>query len=144
MIEWWAGPTVVVHGNVYEPHTLPGFVAVDRERWIGLVTFSMGLPGCEIVSLQSMQQGIGVGTALIESVVREACHRACGRVWVITTNDNMHALRFYQKRGFRLAAVHPNAVDRARLIKPSIPLTGNDGIAIHDEIELELILDQNL
>jgi hypothetical protein len=62
-------------------------------------------------------------------------------VWLITTNDNLNALRFYQKRGFRLAALYPGAVDESRTIKPQIPLVGENGIPLHDEIRLELALD---
>ncbi len=54
--------------------------------------------------------------------------------------DNMNALRFYQKRRFRLIAVFPNALEESRKLKPEIPLTGIDGIPLRDEIELELIL----
>jgi hypothetical protein len=61
-------------------------------------------------------------------------------LWCITTNDNFPALRFYQKRGFRIVAVHPGAVERSRVMKPSIPLWGIDSIPIRDEIELEIPL----
>jgi hypothetical protein len=40
-----------------------------------------------------------------------------------------------------LIAVHRGAIDEARRVKPEIPLTGHDGIAIHDELELEVQLD---
>lgn len=59
------------------------------------------------------------------------------RIWLITTNDNLNALGFYQKRGFRIKAVYPGAVDEARRIKPEIPLAASNGIPIRDEIELE-------
>jgi hypothetical protein len=60
---------------------------------------------------------------------------------VITTNDNVDALRFYQRRGFRLAALHQGAVDdsRARL-KPEIPEIGEHRIPLRDELDLELEL----
>jgi hypothetical protein len=58
-----------------------------------------------------------------------------------TTNDNLNALRFYQKRGFVLVSVHRNAVIKSRQLKPEIPLTGNDGIPLRDEIELEMLLE---
>jgi Acetyltransferase (GNAT) family len=64
----------------------------------------------------------------------------CRRVWLITTNDNLRALRFYQRRGFRLVAVHPDALARSRELKPSIPEIGLDGIPLRDELELELLL----
>jgi hypothetical protein len=84
--------------------------------------------------------GQGVGTALIEAVKVAAIEAGCRRLWLMTTNDNLHALGFYQRRGFRLVAVYPGAVDAARLLKPEIPLLGNDGIPIRDEIELEIAL----
>jgi ribosomal protein S18 acetylase RimI-like enzyme len=58
-------------------------------------------------------------------------------VRVTTTNDNLNALRFYQRRGFRIMGVHPGAVNEARRLKPSIPAIGAYGIPICDEIDLE-------
>ena len=140
LVQQWGAPIVVAHDTVYEPHTLPGFVAVQDDEWLGVITYHIAGAACEIVTLDSIREGVGVGTALIEAVVAETRRGGCTRVWLITTNDNLHALRFYQKRGFRLVAVHRDAVERARHVKPEIPLVGNDGIPLHDEIELELIV----
>jgi ribosomal protein S18 acetylase RimI-like enzyme len=79
------------------------------------------------------------GTALLDGARRVASGLGLRRVWLITTNDNVDALRFYQRRGLCIAAVHPGAVDRGRLAKPAIPLDGEYGIPIHDEIELETL-----
>jgi ribosomal protein S18 acetylase RimI-like enzyme len=106
----------------------------------GLVTYHIAGNGCEIVTLDSLRPSLGIGTTLIESVKAAAGAAGCRRLWLITTNDNLHALGFYQKRGFRLAAVHPGAVNESRKLKPEIPLIGNDGIPIRDEIELEIVL----
>jgi GNAT superfamily N-acetyltransferase len=89
------------------------------------------------VTLNSLKGNRGVGTTLIEAVKAEAQNNNCQRVWLVTSNDNTDALRFYQKRGFVLVALHLGAVAQARAIKPEIPLIGNNGIAIRDEIELE-------
>jgi len=136
----WGGPTVVVHGTVYTPHDLPGFLAVADRAPVGLVTIHIQGESCEIVTLNSLRGNMGVGTALVEAVRRRASAEGRRRLWLITTNDNLGALRFYQKRGFRMVAVHRGAVERSRAIKPSIPLLGDYGIPIRDEIELELIL----
>lgn len=54
----------------------------------------------------------------------------------MTTNDE--ALRFYQRRGFRLSALRTGAVDESRSrLKPQIPTAGDFGIPVRDEIELE-------
>jgi GNAT superfamily N-acetyltransferase len=125
---------------VYHPATLPGFIAWQVGERIGLVTYHLEVDGCEIVTLDSQRPGIGVGTALIEAVRRVAQEAACHRLRVITTNDNLEALRFYQKRGFRLVAVHPRAMEASRRLKPEIPLIGQHGIPLRDEIELEMPL----
>jgi RimJ/RimL family protein N-acetyltransferase len=78
---------------------------------------------------------------LIDTAKQRARQAGCQRLWLITTNDNLTALRFYQKRGFTLAALHRNALKQSRKIKPEIPLVGNHGIPLRDEIELEMILD---
>ena len=83
-------------------------------------------------------EGRGIGTALLEAVKEVAVTLECQRMWLITTNDNLPALRFYQKRGFTRVQVYPNAVERSRQLKPDIPLAGQHGIPIRDEIELEL------
>jgi GNAT superfamily N-acetyltransferase len=117
---------------------LPGFVAEHEGRREGVITYQIACGACEIVSIDGDRPGRGVGTALIEAVVAEARRHGCVRVWLVTTNDNLPALRFYQKRGFALVAVHANAVERSRQSKPEIPLIVRDGIPIRDEIELEL------
>ena len=70
-----------------------------------------------------------------------ARERRCGRLWLVTTNDNGPAIQFYRNRGMRLAAVHHGAVDAARRdLKPEIPLHGVGGVPIHDEVEFEIVL----
>jgi ribosomal protein S18 acetylase RimI-like enzyme len=139
IVEQWGANVVVGHGVVYRPAELPGFVAMLGHERVGLLTYHIDGAACEIITLDSFREGQGVGTALIEAVKQAAQDAGCRRLWLITTNDNFHALRFYQKRGFMLVAVHRNAVNEARRLKPSIPLVGNDGIPILDEIELEIL-----
>jgi GNAT superfamily N-acetyltransferase len=137
--ERWAAEFIIVHGKIYYPHDLPGFVALKNAEKAGLITYCIVEKDCEIVSLDSLEQSVGIGTALIEAVINIARKSGCKRVWLTTTNDNLSALRFYQKRGFVLVTIHRNAVKTARHYKP-IPLTGADGIPIRDEIELELMI----
>jgi DNA-3-methyladenine glycosylase I len=136
----WGAEIVVVHGMIYHAAELPGFIAELDGVAAGLITSHIAGDACEIVTLDSLIEGRGIGTALIEAVKAAAIAAGCRRLWLVTTNDNLHALGFYQKRGFRLVAVRLGAVDEARKLKPEIPLVGNDGIPIRDEIELELAL----
>jgi ribosomal protein S18 acetylase RimI-like enzyme len=136
--EQWGSEIVVAHGAIYRPAELPGFVAQAEGEVVGLLTYRVEGDACEIVTLDSQREGWGIGAALIEAVKASARQAGCRRLWLITTNDNTHALRFYQKRGFVLAALHRDAVAASRAIKPEIPLFGLDGIPIRDEIELEM------
>lgn len=138
--ERWGAPVIVAHGAVYHPHELPGFVAMQAETPVGLLTYQIEGDACEIVTLDSLRPNQGIGTLLLDAVIESARLAACRRVWLMTTNDNLNALRFYQKRGFVLVAVHRDAVARSRQLKPEIPLLGDDGIPIRDEIELERLV----
>lgn len=138
--EHWGSVRIVTRGQVYQGDALPGFVAVQGEERVGLLTYRFEGDACEIVSLDSLVSGLGVGSALIEAVKKEAVRAGCRRLWLITTNDNLPALRFYQKRGFELVAVHRRALELSRRLKPSIPQVGLDGIPLRDEIELEMPL----
>ena len=138
--ENWGDEFVVAHGVIYYPDTLDGFIALDGDEWIGEVTHTFSENECEIVSLDSAREGIGVGTMLIQKVVEEAREKGCRRIFLITTNDNLNALGFYQKRGFELVAVHRGAINESRKIKPGISLIGANNIPLRDEIELEMIL----
>jgi ribosomal protein S18 acetylase RimI-like enzyme len=132
--ERWGSEIVVAHGNVYEPALLPGFVAEDEGGPVGLLTYILEGDACEIVTIDAFEEGRGIGSALIGAVKGLGARR----LWLITTNDNVQAQRFYERQGFTLVAVDEGAVDRARLAKPEIPLVGNDDIEIHDELEYEL------
>ena len=140
IIERWGAETVVGHGVIYRPAELPGFVAIQQNQKVGLLTYHIENESCEIVTIDSTQPSSGIGTALIEAVKNLARESKCKRLWLITTNDNLNALRFYQKRGFVLVAVHRNALEISRKLKREIPLIGAEGIQLRDEIELEMIL----
>ncbi len=138
--EHWGSSQVVSRGRLHQADTLPGFLAVQRGQNTGLITYRIEADACEIVTLNSLVEKHGVGSALIEAVRRVAREAGCTRLWLITTNDNVEALRFYQRRGFILVQVHRNAVEASRRLKPEIPFVASNGIPIRDEIELELLL----
>ena len=137
--ELW-GETVVSRGVVHNPTALAGFVAEEGGERVGILTYRIDGADCEVVTIDAFLAGAGAGTALLDAAAAAAREAGCGRVWLITTNDNLRALRFYQRRGFRLVAVHPDALERSRELKPSIPEIGLDGIPLRDELELELRL----
>ena len=136
----WGDDFVVAHGVIYRPEALDGFLALEDDEWLGEITYSVSGDECEIVSLDSLREEHGIGTKLMDAAVDEARTRSCRRVFLITTNDNLHALGFYQRRGFELVRIHRHALDETRKLKPGIPLIGMNHIPLRDEIELEMIL----
>ena len=140
--ERWGAEFIAAHYEVFHCRDLPGFVATEGENKIGLLTYKIVGDDCEIVSLDSLQPCMGIGTSLIDAVKTAAAESGCKRLWLVTTNDNMNALRFYQKRGFVLVKINRNAIEFARNLKP-VPLTGAEGIPLRDEIELEMMLGES-
>lgn len=120
--ENWGDEFVVAHGVIYRPDSLDGFIAFEGEEWVGEITYAFSGTDCEIVSLDSLREGQGIGTNLIDAVLEEARKQDCRRVFLITTNDNLNALGFYQKRGFELVRIHRGAINEARKIKPAFDL----------------------
>jgi ribosomal protein S18 acetylase RimI-like enzyme len=133
---------VARRGELVAPLDHPMLIAeTDDGQRAGLLTYIVAGDKCEIHTLHTVRQWQGAGSALIAAVRETAARRGCRRLWLVTTNDNVDALRFYQRRGFRLVALRPGAVDDARRdLKPAIAAVGEYGIALRDELELELEL----
>ena len=136
----WHAEAVIAHGIIFYPAELPGYIAQKGKEIIGLVTYCIELQECEIITLDSIKEGQGVGSELLEAVKQAAIQHGCTGLTLITTNDNLDALRFYQKHGFKIRAVFLDAILKSRELKPSIPLLGSNGIPIRDEIRLEMRL----
>jgi N-acetylglutamate synthase-like GNAT family acetyltransferase len=138
--EYWASTEIVTRGRVHQADRLPGFIAEVDHRPVGLLTYHVADNQCEIVSLNSLREGMWIGSSLLDAAKKAARAAGCRRMWLITTNDNLAALGFYQKRGWRLVAIHRDALKESRRLKPEIPAVGIDGIPVRDEIELEMLL----
>ena len=139
--ERWGSPRVVSRGRMHEPLGYPMLVAAGPDGIAGALTYDVRDGEMEAVTVDAFIEGAGAGRALIEAAAAEARRLGCRRLWLITTNDNTPALRFYQRCGMTLAALRRDAVAESRRLKPEIPETGLDGIPIRDELEFELQLD---
>ena len=137
VLELWGAHTAVAHGQVFFPASLPGFLVEQQDTVVGLLTYAAADGHLEIVTIDALRRGRGVGSSLVDAAVRRARQLGCSRVRLTTTNDNLDALRFYQRRGFRLTALRPDAVREARRLKPEIPSVGDYGIPMTDELDLE-------
>jgi ribosomal protein S18 acetylase RimI-like enzyme len=110
---------------------------LKNDKIVGLLTFRKSGDELEIISLDSFKENTGIGTALLNKVTDFAKQNSIKRLWLITTNDNLNALRFYQKRNWTITTIHKDAVTKAREIKPTISITGYYDIPLRHEIELE-------
>ena len=140
LLDNWASNIIVTRGISYQADLLSGFIVELEGKRVGLLTFNISDDELEIITLNAIDEGKGVGTILLEEVEKLAKTKNCKRFWLITTNDNVDALRFYQKKGYEIKSVHRYAIDESRKIKPHLPFVGKFGIAIRDEIDMEKIL----
>jgi GNAT superfamily N-acetyltransferase len=138
--EEWNCPPSVSKGKCIDTTILPGLLYIEEDKIKGVITYHFEHEECEIVRLNSFEENKGIGTALINGVLEIARKANCKRLWLITTNDDINAIRFYQRKGFDLKAAYINSMEISRKLKPSIPLIGMDNIPIKHELEFEIIL----
>ena len=138
ILQRWFTLEMVVHGECINLGATNGWFANEGREIVGLITYRIVDNRMEILSLDSLKEKNGIGTMLLNEAIQEAKCIGCSGVFLVTTNDNLSALRFYQKRGFDMVKLYRNALEKSRKLKPKIPLIGMDGIPIKHEIELEL------
>lgn len=134
----WYTTTMIIRGKEIDMTKVDGFYFRDGKTIIGLITYIVYNNILEITSLDSLQENQGIGSELVETVIHEVKERNLQKIVLITTNDNINAIRFYQKRGFDMAHLFRNAMDISRKLKPEIPLIGDNSIPLRHEIEFEL------
>lgn len=118
---------------------LGGFLAFEENKLIGQILLNYNNEECEIVELHTKNRGVGIGTELIKKSIEEAKEKKCKRIWVSTSNDNIDALKFYQKRMFFMCKIHENHFDKVRAKNPNFPKYGDYGILLKNQIELEMV-----
>jgi ribosomal protein S18 acetylase RimI-like enzyme len=125
-------------GEIHDVLALPGYCAWVGDRIVGVAIYALDQDRAELaaIAVASDYRLVGIGSALIEAVAAAVGAQGGRELWLVTTNDNVDALRLYQRRGFYLARLHARAIDRARGLKPTIPLLGRYGIPMRDELIL--------
>ncbi|MFC1898604.1 GNAT family N-acetyltransferase [Candidatus Cloacimonadota bacterium] len=139
-IREWGSTKIVTQGKLYDVNDLLGFIAEIGIKRVGFITYRIDHDECEVISLNSLKSGLGIGKVLLSEVIEQARNNNCKRVWLITTNDNRKAQKFYEHLGWELVKIHKNAIAISRKLKPEIPLLGFNDIPIRDEFKYELIL----
>ncbi|MEX1295520.1 MAG: GNAT family N-acetyltransferase [Candidatus Limnocylindrales bacterium] len=133
------GEVVARRGQTVDPadgELLGAFVGGEI---IGVATYVIHEQDCEVVAIEAYQERQGIATALMEEIRDRARLAGCRRLWLVTTNDNVPAIAFYQKWGMDLVALRHDGVTEARArLKPDIPEIGYDDIPIRHELEFEI------
>lgn len=140
----WGSRIVMSRGRAFHPEREGGFLERRDGKIAGLLTYHIDDEGMEILTLNSTLEGEGIGSSLMLNAIERARQKACHRIWLTTTNDRLRVIGFYQRLGFRMTAINLGVVDEARKIKPQIPLIGERGVPIHDEIFMELTIQPYL
>ena len=140
-IQHWGGDFVVSRGKVQKIEEFDGgFIVEQNNKKVGLITYKITGKKLEITGLASNDEKKGIGTSLVNAVINISKQEGIKRIYLVTTNDNLNALGFWQKRGFKLLKVYPNAMEVTRMLKPSLPFIGENNIPLSDELELEMTL----
>jgi GNAT superfamily N-acetyltransferase len=136
----WSGGALMLRGRIVYPKDVEGMAAYHEGRLAGVATWLLEGPVIYLATLNNISDQRGVGLALLDAIMKLGRQKGSALLRVIVTNDNLNALGFYQRRGFRIVAVYPGAIDTIRTMIPSIPIIGENRIPIRDEIELEIDL----
>jgi septum formation protein len=133
----WGLPVVTLTG-AHDATRLPGLVAEEEPGGAraGVLTYRAQPGGLEVVTLNSLAEGRGIGTALLAGA-RQRARQDGQRLWLTTGNDNVRALGFYQRRGMDLVALHRDFADEVRKVKPWLTGEPGGGITFRHAIELE-------
>lgn len=129
---------VVSIDRTYQPEDVAGLAW--RDEWgvpQGLVTWHIEGDKAEIVSVDAYEQGRHIGGRLLDGAEAELLRRGVRHVSMVTTNDNLRAIAFYVRRGYRIVRIDLDGMDRVRKLKPKVPLLGNDNIPLRDMFELQ-------
>ena len=137
IIKGWGSDILVSRGKAHKAEELDGILAIYNGKIVGLGLYCIE-NDCEITLLETFIQNKGIGTQIIGRIKEIAKKNNCKRIWLVTTNSNIDAIKFYQKRGFYISNIYIKAMDEARQIKPEIPKIAENGIEIRDEIEFEM------
>ncbi len=133
------GPVVACNGSLVDLRAHPARIAVRDGARAGFAVHAKGSQ-VELLAIRALIPGQGVGTALVEDLVAIAKDEGARSIAVETTNDNLDALRFYQRRGFHLTDCRIGGFADVRRLKGldrDVPYLGVGGVEIRDIFRLE-------
>ena len=130
---------IVAFGEAVLLAEVPGLIVAEMEGEIsGALAWRRAGDAVQVIALAAdpMWQRSGVGGHLLAEAELVARREAVDRVVVSATNDNLPALYFYQRRGYRLTEIVRGGGHEA-----AAPVTtGFADIPVLDELRLEKTL----
>jgi len=119
-------------------NSLPGFIVIKNSQILGIALYDIAQKSYEIVAMTSFISNTGIGSMLLQKSIETAHHKECEKIWLVTTNDDLESLSFFQKRKFELVKIHRHSITRLReeSEEETIPIIGNHGIPLKHELEL--------
>jgi len=129
---------IVAYGAVMDIDQMPALVAVRYADPSGALAYRLHGDALHIVALATdpMWQRSGVGGHLVAEAELIARRLNLRRLVVSTTNDNLPALYFYQRRGYRMTDFVPSSI----IMHTGQEVAGFAGIPVRDEVRLEKLL----
>src|SRR5215831_17475910 len=126
---------IVAFGEVMDIDAMPALVAIMHTEPSGALAYRLLGEALHIVALATdpMWQRSGVGGHLLAEAELLARRLNLKRLVVSTTNDNLPALYFYQRRGYRLTDLATNSI----IAHTGQEVSGFAGIPVRDEVRLE-------
>ena len=137
------GAQIVSNGVLHTLSDHNAIVALSEDQRVGFAVYRLDLPEAELLAIRAVQQWGGVGTMLIQNVERRVKAKGAQKLWLCTTNDNISAIQFYQRRGYRFRALHAGEFQNVLKIKgfdADTPVVGQNRIVIRDELVFEKTL----
>lgn len=139
MLAAWGSHKMMIDLHTYDVAEIDALGLYTPEgKTAALASWTLRGETAYLCALHSLRPGEGVAIRMLDAVKDAAKAAGATKLKAMLTNDNMPGLTFYQRRGFRLSGLYPEAIDHYRSVIPTIIKTGYRDIPIHDALELEI------
>ncbi len=133
---FWGDPKQLMFNQSFIVTEYPAIVVKNNGKLVGFISYTPFDDDAVLIlalGILPQFQGCGIGKELVAHIEKIAQKQGHQRLLVVTTNDNLPALAFYQRIGFQLYEVVPNVV--AQKLGGLYP--GIADIPIRDELRLQ-------
>jgi ribosomal protein S18 acetylase RimI-like enzyme len=139
MMRHWGSHSMMIGIRVYDCAELPllGLFSPSGET-LAVASWAPEGDVAVLCALHALSPGQGAAIQLLDAVKAAAKASGATRLRAMLTNDNLPAMGFYQKQGFRFSGLYVEAIDHYRSVIPTIIRTGHQDIPVRDALELEI------